>query len=71
MPAFPENGILSYVKSKVSLTKDDKFLRERISMVERFLTCLLNDPTFNDENCSQMKAFLSEKGFDLFKSQEK
>ncbi len=40
-------------------------------MVERFLTCLLNDPTFNDENCSLMKAFLSEKGFDLFKSQEK
>lgn len=46
LPAFPENGIMSYVKSKVALTKDDKYLKERISMVERFLTILLNEPTF-------------------------
>ena len=47
LPAFPEKGLMSYVKTKVSLTKDRDFLQQRMYMLQRFLTILLNDPTFD------------------------
>jgi hypothetical protein len=42
-PAFPEKGIMSYVKTKVSVAKDEKLLKNRIKMIERFLNNVLND----------------------------
>jgi hypothetical protein len=32
-PAFPEKGILSYVKTKVIVAKDDKLLKTRMKMI--------------------------------------
>ena len=61
-PAFPEKGIVSYVKSKIAMTKDDKFVKERIQMVERFLTKLYNSNFDGNKNKSMMK-FFSDKEF--------
>lgn len=42
-PAFPEKGILSYVKTKVIVAKDEKLIKTRIKMIERFLNIVLNE----------------------------
>lgn len=51
------------------MTKDDKFLKERIQMVERFLTYLLNS-SFDAKKNKYINKFLSDKEFDLLKKQE-
>lgn len=44
LPGFPEKGIVSYMKTKVTMVKDKEYLTERILMVERFMTSIVNDP---------------------------
>jgi hypothetical protein len=67
-PAFPEKGILSYVKTKVSVAKDEKLIKTRIKMIERFLNIVLNEEKFNPEKSSETKRFFEpEAQFELFK----
>lgn len=78
-PAFPEKGIMSYVKTKVkihniqvTITKDIEYLKSRIKVVQRFMNRILNDSRFQVQNCSQMSKFLAEdKEFELHKKTEK
>lgn len=58
-PAFPANGIFAYMKSKVSISKDDEFVKRRTKLIARFFTIIINNPLFSPEKCSEMKIFLS------------
>jgi hypothetical protein len=49
------------VKSKVSITKDDKFLQERKKMVERFLTIVFSELGFDIQKYKPISRFLSDK----------
>lgn len=59
------------MKTKVTLVKDTKYLKDRTKMVERFMTEILNRPQLNCQICEETRKFLSEKEFDLFKKSEK
>ena len=58
-PAFPEKGLLSYVKTKVTITKDTEYLMQRKHMLERFLSRLLNGGYFDMEKNEEIRKFLS------------
>ena len=71
-PAFPDKGIVSYVKTKVAITKDVEYMRTRMKVVERFMNWALNHPTFQYDQSQDMRKFLSsDKEFELWKKTEK
>ena len=37
-PAFPENGLFAFMKSKVTVAKDEAFVATRTRVIERFFT---------------------------------
>ena len=58
-PAFPANGLFAFMKSKVSLSKDEEFIQRRIKMISRFFNIIINNRLFDPDFCSEMKIFLS------------
>ena len=60
------------MKSKVSLSKDEEFVKRRTKMIARFFNRIVNDPMFDPQTCSEMKIFLSPgKEFEARKQIEK
>jgi hypothetical protein len=71
-PAFPENGLFAFMKSKVTVAKDEAFVATRTKVIERFFTRLLNDPDYHPDTCKEIREFLSEgKEFEARKQIEK
>ena len=48
------------MKSKVTISKDEEFIKRRTKMIERYFTIIFNHKLFNPETSSEVKIFLSQ-----------